>query len=556
VLRLLLGTILLAQVLRPFADERLLLDRRLETLRRILPDGPVAAADVVHIRDLAEDAQLEQVEVKARPPVESGTSGQVSYELSAFGAYGQVERFFRRVALSHRLIDVESVTLTAANEGVVRLEAVLRFPFWPRNAPLPPPPESPGGRPAGVPRPTLYAYLRDSSLALGKSEAIETWRRERRNPRLFLSELAAVVRDRPVVLGYAHDADTFNVRGLAVGESTVRGLESRFESGFFRVTDFLMAKQGACHRFEVTGTSPVAGPDAEPPVSVEDPFLPDPTPCRVDRDPPRSFVVRGKAPTARNPGNGPLTLRLREVDFADVFQALSLVSGAGFVVDDNVVGRVSLDVTRATLAETLDLLRRETRVWISERGPVRRVSATPQETPAPGPSGGDPVSFSLKRAEVADVLAVMTDIDPELAVLGPPGFLGRLSVWASGVPLETLRAAVVDAAGLVERVEEDRRVLERGTGSGEAPVPVARVTPEPRLVLRPEELAVLEFDLAGVASSGDGWLAFSYSPTGRLHAYRRGDRLADAVVQSIESTDVVLETSEGPLRIALPAPSN
>jgi hypothetical protein len=364
-----------------------------------------------------------------------------------------------------------------------------------------------------------------------------------------------VVRDRPVVLGYASDAKTFTVRGLAVGESTVRGLESRFESGFFRVTDFLMAKQGACHRFEVTGESPVAGPDAELPVPVEDPFLPDPAPCRVDRDPPRSLVVRGKAPSARNPGKGPLTLRLREVDFTDVFQVLSLVSGAGFVVDDDVVGRVSVDVTRATLAETLDLLRREGRVWISEQGPVRRVSATaPASVPEPAPAGGDPVSFSLKRADVADVLAVMTDIDPQMAVLGPPGFLGRLSVWASGVPLPTLRAAVIGAAGLVERVEEDRRVLERPTGSGDAPVPVARVGPERRLVIRPEELAVLEFELAGVASSGNSWLAFAYSPTGRLYAYRVGDRLADAVVQSIDSTDVVLETSEGPLRIALPPP--
>ena len=34
---------------RPFADERLLLDRRLEALRRILPDGPQPAADVAGV---------------------------------------------------------------------------------------------------------------------------------------------------------------------------------------------------------------------------------------------------------------------------------------------------------------------------------------------------------------------------------------------------------------------------------------------------------------------------------------------------------------------------
>jgi hypothetical protein len=47
--------------------------------------------------------------------------------------------------------------------------------------------------------------------------------------------------------------------------------------------------------------------------------------------------------------------------------------------------------------------------------------------------------------------------------------------------------------------------------------------------------------------------AFAYAPTGQLYAYRAGDRLADGVVRAVESTDVLLETEEGPLRIPLPA---
>jgi hypothetical protein len=553
VLELLVGLLLLPSG-RPFSEERLLLDRRLETLRRILPDGPVAPADLQHLRTLAEGAQLGRVEIEARPPVESGTRGEIAYDLTALGGYDDIDRFFGRVALSHRLIDVETLTLNSAPERLIQLTATLRLPFWPTAAPLPRPPESAGRRFSGVPRPTLETYRRDQSLALAKSEAIATWRRARRNPRLFLSELAAVVNGRAVVVGYASLGETFTVRGLAVGEDTVRGLESRFERGFFRISDFLMAKQAACHRFEVHGTSPVAGPDAELPMPLEDPFVQDPNPCRVDRDPPDRIAVRGPTPSARKPGTGPLTLRLRDVDFADVFQALGLVGGAGFLVDSDVVGRVSIDVTRMTLAETLDLLRRKAGVTIEESGRVRRVSragASP-ETSGRDPSDGDPVSFALKRADVRELLAVMTDIDPSLASLGPPGFLGRLSVWASGVPLSELRADVLDAVGLVETIEGDRRVLERATGSAQPPVPVAGSVTERRLQLRPEDLAVLEFEPAGVASNGTGWLAFAYSPTGQLHAYRRGDRLADAVVRSIESTDVVLETSEGPLRLALP----
>jgi hypothetical protein len=85
---------------------------------------------------------------------------------------------------------------------------------------------------------------------------------------------------------------------------------------------------------------------------------------------------------------------------------------------------------------------------------------------------------------------------------------------------------------------------------------VARAGPEPRLGLRREELTVLEFQLAGVASTGEGFVAFAYAPTGQLYAYRPGDRLADGVVRAVESTDVLLETEEGPLRLALPALPN
>jgi hypothetical protein len=537
---------------RPFAEERLLLDRRLETLRRILPDGPTASADVLVVRDLAETARLARVEIQPRPPVESGARGEVVLDLTALGGYEAVDRFFQRLAVSHRLADVESLTLTATSENVIQLAAVVRFPYWPVRAPLPSPPESPRGRPAGVPRPTLDAFLRDQALAFAKSDAIAARRRARRSPRLFLSELAAVVRDRPVVLGYASLSEEFTLRGLAVGEGPVRAFESRLERGFLRVAEFLMAKQGACHRFEARGKSPVAGPDAELPVPMEDPFEQDATPCRVDRDTARTIVVKGRAPTAKDPGRGPLTLRLRDVDFADVFQALAALGAGGFVVHESVAGRVSLEVTRATLDETLAAIRKASGVEITAAGPVWVVSNTRIAPRKDAPSGGPPAGFALKRVEVRDLLAGMADVDASLATLGPPGFLGRVSVWTKDAPLVAVRSAVLDTVGLTERTEEDRRVVERRGGGGEAPVPVARAGPEPRLSLRREELTVLEFQLAGVASAGESFVAFAHAPTGQLYAYRPGDRLADGIVRAIETTDVLLETEEGPLRLPLP----
>ena len=548
---LVVGLLAAAQPGRPFAEERLLLDRRLETLRRILPDGPTAAADVLLVRDVAEAVRLARVEIEPRAPVESGTRGELVLDVKALGGYWQIDRFFQRLLVSHRLVDVESVTLTATGEDQVQLASALRFPFWPVRAPLPPPPES-RARPSGVPRPAADAFLRDQSLALAKSDAIAVWRRARRNPRLFLSELSAVVRERPVVLGFASLAEEFTIRGLALGEGPVRAFESRLERGFLRVSEFLMAKQGACHRFEARGRSPVAGPDAELSVPVQDPFEQDAQPCRVDRDTGRTIVVRGRAPTAKDPGRGPLTLRLRDVDLADVFQVLAVLGAGSFVVDGELAGRASVEVTRATFDETLAAVRKGAGVEIAAGGVVRRVGAARPAAARPAADVGPPASFALKRAEVRDVLAAMAEVDPQLAALGPPGFLGRASVWTRDAPLGAVRAALLESAGLVERLEEERRVLVGRTGTMDAPVPVARAEPEPRLALRREELTVLEFQLAGVASAGGAFVAFAYSPTGQLYAYRVGDRLVDAQIRAVESTDVLLETDEGPLRIPLP----
>ena len=72
--------------------------------------------------------------------------------------------------------------------------------------------------------------------------------------------------------------------------------------------------------------------------------------------------------------------------------------------------------------------------------------------------------------------------------------------------------------------------------------------------MRADELSVSEFQLAGVATAGEGWTAFAYAPTGVLNAYRRGDRLADGSTAEVQSTDVMIATEEGPLRILLPDP--
>ena len=141
----LVGLLLLAAPpVRPFPDDRLLLDRRLETLRRMLPDGPTPAADVALLGELARGTGV-SLDIRARAPLESGGRGDVPVDLAGTARFAEIDRFFRQVALSARLIDVESLNLSAGPGDTVRMTALLHFPYRPPRTPLPAPPEGPLG---------------------------------------------------------------------------------------------------------------------------------------------------------------------------------------------------------------------------------------------------------------------------------------------------------------------------------------------------------------------------------------------------------------------------
>src|SRR5688500_669629 len=261
---------------RPFDEERELLDRRLAAVRRRLPDGPQPAADIAYVNGLADAALLKRGSVSARPLAEGGGAGEVVLDVVAFGRLTAVETFVRQLAASPRLIDVESLALASTPEDTIRLTASLRLPYWTAPSRLPAPPEGTSDRARGVPRNVAEAYVRDQSTLLAKTEALVALRRNRRSPRLFLSELAAVVQDRPAVLTeVSWGNELFVVRGYSMGEGPTRELERRFESGYFRLSEFLMARFGGCRRFEARGRSPMAGPLVELPLAQDDPFRQD-----------------------------------------------------------------------------------------------------------------------------------------------------------------------------------------------------------------------------------------------------------------------------------------
>jgi hypothetical protein len=578
---LLTSSLLLVVASRPYPEERALLERRLETLRRILPDAPHPPADIAMVREMAESSRLGNLDVTARPPMESGSRGWVAVDVTAIARYEDVDRFFRQVALTPRLIDVESVTLTAMPGRQVRLAATLHVPFRPPRAPATRAPDGVHAQ-AVAPRAEAEAFVKEQALLAAKAEEIAALRRARRNPRLFLSELSAVVRERPVVITRAQLGDEMLVSGLVMGESAMRGLQARLERGFFRIAEVLVARQGGCLRFEVRGRAPVVGPDAEIPLPSAEPFDVEESSCRADRDGGRPLVIRG--PSSRRPGSGPLHLRLRDMDLADVFQVLHHATGQGFVVDGDVHGRVSVDLAGVELEQALALLGKAG-IRVAPPGPLRRVSRAEREVapsrPAAPAAEGPPAKLATLRLKRTAVRQVLSLLDEAVGAVEPPrpapaaeaagdddaptspaaprvtwapaGELGRISIWAREVPTDLLRAVVLESAALSETTEDGRPVV-RPAGSAASPAPVTTAHPERRLVLDPQELASLELSLAGLAMGPDGWTALAYSPSGALLRYRRGDRLADAVVSGVESTDVLIELDEGPVRITLPDP--
>jgi hypothetical protein len=211
-----------------------------------------------------------------------------------------------------------------------------------------------------------------------------------------------------------------------------------------------------------------------------------------------------------------------------------------------------MDLARVTRDEVMAALQK-TGLNIAFGTGLLRVSRSGAAAPrAPLSVDATPsIRFAAKRADVRDVLAAMAETDPGMASEAAPGPLGRLSVFGRDVNAAGLRAAVLEAAGLVEHAVEGRRIVERPQPAAEAKAPIAP-RPRRRLELGPDDVSVSEFALAGLAAVNDDWVAFAYSPLGALHAYRPGARLADGAVRSVQSTDVLLATDDGDLRVVLP----
>ncbi len=552
----LVAVLALAQNLpgRPFSEERQLLDRHLARLSRALPDAAAPGDDETLLLQLAAEAGLRDVEVGSPVITETGSLGQSRRTLTATSTYADADRFFRAVQSSPRLIDVESLILRTADFGV-KVETRLRLYHRALRA-VPQASLDPArmrDRTHGASREEAARFARDEQIALEKTMALDDLRRRQTSPRMFLAETGSAFRQTPAALVFASldgDSGRFSLRGVAAGMGAADTLERRLEGGFFRVREFSRARRDGCYQFEAVGESFRAGPEAALPLPIEEPFRPTEPLCRQDRDA-TALGEAGAVLRAAGSDPGGLSLRAEGVDLADIGAMIETLSGEPFVIAADVQGRVNVDFAGASVTEAIGRLPvrsdRVGGVWL-----IRSSASSPLEVPGgePAPSS---VGFSLraKRARGEDVLAALAEIDPAYAGLGPPG-LPRLSVFARDAPAVDIRRAVIEALGLDEARDEGPPVLKFRGRPGDV-VPITAST-EGQITLKARDLTVDEFLLAGIGRSPQGLVAFAYSPLGELVSVRLGDRLADGVIAGVDSNGLLVDTSEGPLRISLPVP--
>ena len=502
----------------------------------MLPRGPEGASATRRLAALAEECGLARVRAEAAAPVESGPEPYVPASVTAEGRYADAECFLARLREgSTRLTSLARLEVARAAAGAVRLTARAR----------------------------LHYSL--SSVAREREATIRAVRERWEDP---LGVVVVMARDLPPSYGLdelvAEDGGV-RLRGFKMLPGPALLMEPALRWVGLEATSFSVQRREACDRFELAGRPPKAfrpaGTEVYGVPAPAELFAADEARCELEAAPIAPIVIRGPAPSAPA---GPLTLRLRDVDLADVFWTLHALAGEDFVVDGAVMQRVSVDLADVSLEEALAALE-GAGIQVSPLGRLRRVSLAGQIL-APAallPGQGTPISFAWKHTDIAELLRLFHDLTGR-AIVSPSGNLGRVSLFAKETPWEELMSVALHPAGLRVRLEgEERIVVERASGIPEPAPAVRPVHPlEKRIPREPGERGIVadygppsvyDLELVGVVRVGGDWYALGASPHGTTYRSKAGYRLMDATLEAVDAEGVTLRTDGGlVLRMSLP----
>lgn len=533
-------------------EQAMLVEEQLEMLRRVLPGELDAEWEIESFRKRVAHAELSPVEIHVLPgstrlPLEDGRPSAVELyriEISGRDPYQSVDRFLQMVRYHPRFARLNSLQLDAAHEDTTRF--TMQF--------------------------ALAVFANDVASSVGATgDPVEAARAELQRKRALVHSLAgyldpeqadvpaslalmqAGLEEHPVTLDEVTYDGELTLRGLFRGDRVRETLVSALERAGLRVTGEQIVPEGACRSFTLTAR-PEPGERARE-IVLDNGIFEErvAAPCGAKSALPIArVVVGGEGP----PTGRPHFLRLREVDIADVFAALSDLTLQAFVVDPDVKGRVSVDIPDSATIEGALAAIGSTGLTIGP-GPLHRVSRTAGGRASEGFRSGQPgdlVSFSVKEARVSDVLCAIGEV-AGTPIVAPDDLDSRISIFTDEVSLTDLRATVLAVSGLVvARETESSVILERREGGeGEASGVCGR--PDAAFASRlrplsglPTQLSAGDIELVGIAVFGENTRAFVYGPSRHLTPLKAGHRFTDATVSEIRPGGIVLEIEGGRAR--------
>jgi hypothetical protein len=406
----------------------------------------------------------------------------------------------------------------------------------------------------------LRLYLETPGGALPESGALA----DRLAPLMLLAE-----KHERFALGIveAELGESVRLRGFTVRPGPAERVRNTFEWAGYEVLDLASEQAGSCERFELVArsrrtTNAAGGHESAAKLFVS----PDELCLSAGSLAPERFVrVDGAA--------GDITMRLRGMDAVDVFHVLNATMGRGYVVEELVAARVSLEAVSASADAIEEALARELGLTITA-GPVRRVGRSAARVAWSPPEGGEyAMSINLPHEDVAILLQICRDMTGWDIVDPPSGARGSLSVFVTETPIRVTLAATLEAAGLrarapltegglvrlvLESVEEPPARTAPGhpcaLGSSRRVDALVRTEGESRARCRCLPVAgVRSIELAGLVRAEGAWTAWIYDGA-RATACAPGYALADGKVAVVDREGITLDVDGGHrLQIPLPA---
>lgn len=484
-------------------------------LRRFVPP---AAESADFIAFLGRDPL--QPTVTPLPPARSDASLGVELcrlDASGRGSFADVDALFRRIERQARIIDAEEVDVTPQTDGTVSLRTRIAWVCWDETGVTKATPVA-----SGSVQQRMLADLQQRLdwLTRNSNAIVDARSKAQPNPLHALDAVASSTRGQALALSSFHVADrSFDAEGVTLGDAAFRAMRPML--GDARVTP-----RGDCRSFALRGRlAAVSSPaDVDRTVLVFDRDVD--AHCSSPHSAPFSLTLRGTG--------GELTLRAAQLELPDFFRLLHELTGASYLVRDDVRGSIDGDISNASADMLL------------ERAPAD-VSGGALHIVRPAHSAalamhektysGEPLSLELADADVNDVLCMFGKLTG-LAFAVPTTFNRRTSAYVRDLPWDHVVDALVASYGLTYRID--------GTTVAIGAEPrrdacTSGMTPGRWWKISPEHLAVEDVRVAAVGHNANGeWKALGYAP-GSAHdviVLTRGTRVGDAEVSDIASTAV------------------